>query len=221
MEHFSTLILDFDGTIADSVEGIVSTSMSTLKELSIPPVSREEVISLIGLPLTEMFRRMSSSDDESFLTLCTDTYRRIFKERALDSITLFPGVKESLFDLHKKGISLNIASSRSRGSIYHILEKEGMMSLFDTILGVGEVTLHKPHPEMVLKILAERGVRPEESLMVGDTTFDIMMGHAAGCPGCGVTYGNHSRETLMSSSPEFIIDSFPEIEGIIIGTSVK
>ena len=106
MEHFSTLILDFDGTIADSVEGIVSTSMSTLKELSIPPVSREEVISLIGLPLTEMFRRMSSSDDESFLTLCTDTYRRIFKERALDSITLFPGVKESLFDLHKKGISV-------------------------------------------------------------------------------------------------------------------
>ena len=216
MDRITTLILDFDGTIADSVKGIVSTATETLSELSLPPVSEQGIISLIGLPLTEMFKRMTNSDNEELIVLCTSTYRRIFKEKALDTISLFPKVKESLLFLHSKGISLNIASSRSRGSIYHILEKEGLLDHFDIILGVNEVTNPKPHPETVQRILAEKGISPKEALMVGDTTFDIMMGHAAGCPGCGVTYGNHSREVLLTAEPEFIVDSFDEIVQIVI-----
>jgi len=211
MDRITTLILDFDGTLADSVKGIVYTATETLSELSLPPVSEQGIISLIGLPLTEMFKRMTHSDDEEFISLCTATYRRIFKEKALDSIDLFPTVKESLLLLHSEGISLNIASSRSRGSIYHILEKEGLMEIFDIILGVNEVKNPKPHPETVQRILSEKRLSPKEALMVGDTTFDIMMGHAAGCPGCGVTYGNHSKEVLLSVEPEYIVDSFDEI----------
>jgi len=214
--RITTLILDFDGTLADTVDGIVRTAKATLKELSLPDIPRETIVSHIGLPLGEMFKGMTGIGDEAFIAECMTTYRRIFKVIALDSIVPFPGVKETLRNLKEKGISLNIASSRSRGSIEYFLKKEGMEDLFDIILGAGDTQKHKPHPEMVLKILEKKGIPASEALMVGDTTFDIMMGHSGGCRGCGVTYGNHSRETLSEVHTEYLIDSFPEIESIIL-----
>ena len=211
----TTLILDFDGTIADTVDGIVRTAKASLAEIGEKDVPREEIISLIGLPLDEMFRKMTGKDEEEFISVCTSTYRRLFKILALDSIKPFPAVKETLRTLKDKGISLNIASSRSRPSLFHFLERENMTDLFDIVLGVNEAVNHKPHPEMVLRILSEKGASPDEAIMIGDTTFDIMMGHAAGCTGCGVTYGNHSREMLSEVGTEFIIDSFGDLINII------
>lgn len=73
----------------------------------------------------------------------------------------------------------------------------------------------KPAPDMVLYLLGELKADADRTLVVGDTTYDLDMGKSAGCRCCGVSYGNHSRERLMESASDYIIDCFKELEGIL------
>ena len=69
---------------------------------------------------------------------------------------------------------------------------------------------------MALRALSLTGTRPEEALVVGDTTFDIEMGRSAGCKTCGVTFGNHSRSQLQAAGADFLIDDFAQLREIVL-----
>ena len=83
------------------------------------------------------------------------------------------------------------------------------------VLGADTVTHAKPHPEPVLKTLADLGYSADEALVVGDMPVDIQMGRGAGAHTCAVTYGNASREDLVATGPDFIIDEFSELPAIL------
>ena len=79
------------------------------------------------------------------------------------------------------------------------------------IVSANDVQHAKPNPEPVLKILSTLDIKPTEAIVVGDTTFDILMGRDAGCRTCGVTYGNQSADALRSAGATYIIDDFAEL----------
>lgn len=209
------VILDFDGTLADTQPLIVSTLHRTLAELGLPPRTDAECRSIIGLPLKECFVRLSSVDDAT-AERCAEVYRRIFDEDNHPGVvTLFPHVLETLTEMHSRGLQLAICSSRGRPTLDGFVRTFQLEDYVNMIVSANDVEHHKPHPEPVLLILKQLGVHAGEALVVGDASYDIMMGRNAGCRTCGVTYGNQCAADLRAAGADYLVGDFAEILNIL------
>ena len=209
------IILDFDGTLADTRDLIVITMQQTIQELGLESRTDEQCASMIGLPLKQAFTDLIPMTD-AMGDLCIDTYRRIFNENnAAYTIPTFPNVFETLRLLSQKGYTLTIASSRSHRSLMEFVEGMDLRNIIPYVLGAEDVSKAKPNPEPVLKTLEKFGCSPDEALVVGDTWYDIEMGRRAGVRTCGVTYGNGSREELLNAGADFLIDDFGELKELV------
>ena len=206
------IILDFDGTLGDTRANIVLTMTQTLAELGYPAQDEETIAATIGLPLEKGFEQLFPGIGPDEVALCAKTYREIFqKNRKVLVPKLFPNVKETLATLQEAGYVLTIASSRSYGSLKEFLSEMGIETYISYVLGANSVTHAKPHPEPVLKTLADLGYPAGEALVVGDMPVDIQMGAGAGARTCGVTYGNASRAALDAAGADVIIDDFSQL----------
>ena len=202
------IILDFDGTLADTRGLIVKTMQQTLDALGLESRTDDQCAAMIGLPLKQAFTTLLPMTDEMG-DRCAETYRRLFyKNNASYKVPAFPNVLETLHLLKEKGYTLTIASSRSRQSLMEFVEDMHLDEVIPYVLGADDVTNAKPHPEPVLKTLEAFGCKPEDALMVGDTWYDIEMGRRAGVHTCGVTYGNGTREELMRAGADILVDDF-------------
>lgn len=210
-----TIILDFDGTLADTQSLIVRTMQQTIAELQLEARTDEECAAMIGLPLKQCFTHLIPMTDEMG-DRCAETYRRIFFENVHSmDVPTFPHVLETIRQLTNDGYTLTIASSRSRVSLMHFVESMHLQDDIAYIVASDDITHSKPHPESVLVTLEHLNVKAEDALVVGDTTYDIEMGHRAGCKTCGVTYGNHSRQELAEAGADWLIDDFSQIIQIV------
>lgn len=202
-------IFDFDGTLADTAGGIIKTMQETFKSFGFPTPSAEAVKNVIGLQLPGCMRGLGVKE-EMVDEVCA-AYRKLFPEIAIDYVGIFPGVKETLTQLRNEGKLLAIATSRNEASLKMIMKRHGMEDYFEVIVSATDNLPSKPAPDMVLTIMERKGLKAEETMVIGDTTFDIGMGNNAGCHSVAVTYGNHTREQLMTAEPDFIIDSMKEL----------
>ena len=222
------LIFDFDGTIGNTQSIIVSTMQETLRVLELPEHSKEACAATIGLPLKECFTHLMPMNDET-ATLCETTYRRIFFEkggtRDVDNIVggyhkpgkvpVFPHVIETLKALHDRGMELTIASSRGHESLDDFVREMKLQPYIQYVLGAEDVSKAKPDAEPVLKTLSALGFQKDETMAIGDMTYDILMGRNAGVKTIGVTYGNGKESELREAGADFIINDFSELANII------
>ena len=209
------IILDFDGTLGDTRGNIVLTMRQTLQQLGYPVPGEEVIAATIGVPLEEGFEQMFPGISPADVALCAQTYREVFeKNRKILVPKLFPKVRETLAALKEAGYVLTIASSRSSKSLNEFLRDMGIAPLISYVLGADNVTLAKPHPEPVLRTMADLGYTADETLVVGDMPVDIQMGKGAGTRTCAVTYGNASREDLEAAGADLVIDRIEELTNI-------
>jgi len=208
------VFFDFDGTLADTTAGIVATFKATLKELGLPEVEDMDIIRTIGLPLTGNFSVVCGLEGEENQRAC-DTYRRLFPEVGTSKIVLYDGVLDTLQVLEDRGFVLAVASSRHLKSLVSLSEMLGIKDFFSEIYGVDCARNPKPAPDTVLGLLKALDLKAEDTIVVGDTIFDLQMGHAAGCRACGVTYGNQLREQLATENPEYIVDNLRKLPELI------
>ena len=210
--NIQLIIFDFDGTLADTHRTIIATVQQTLQELGHPIASEEVITSTIGLPLRDCYRHYLPKLDDSGLDACEATHHRLFDiNRKTKPPVPFPHVVETLEWLRKQGIKTTIASSRTSFSLRDLLADMGITDLFDYILGAEDVTRAKPDPEPVLQTLRKMKIAAVHTWVVGDMGVDILMGARAGCKTVGVTYGNGTREELVKSGADFIIDDMAEL----------
>ena len=211
MKKIKLIILDFDGTLADTRGLIVKTMQQTLEALGLESRTDEQCASMIGLPLKQAFTDLIPMSDEMG-GQCVETYRRIFNENnALYVIPTFPHVMETLYKLHEQGYILTIASSRSNRSLREFVNDMDLSDVIPYVLGAEDVTRAKPHPDPVLQTLETFGCKAEDALVVGDTWYDIEMGKRAGVKTCGVTYGNGPREELIQAGADYLVDDFGKL----------
>ena len=210
------IVFDFDGTLGDTQQIIVTTLHMTIAEMHLPERTDAECISIIGLPLAGCFRALYPDADEKTVTLCADTYRRLFKEN-MQTFTpvAFPHVVETLHKLKDMGLTLTIASSRWHKSLVELVHNLGIDDCISYLLGADDVELATPHPEPVLQTLAATGIDASHTLVVGDMAVDILMGARAGARTCGVTWGNGSRRDLEEAGADHIIDSTEELLSLL------
>lgn len=206
------IILDFDGTLGDTRANIVLTMTDTMRHLGLPVSNEKDIISTIGLPLEKGFEKLFPELGAEDILRCCQSYREIFeKNKKVLVPALFPGVRETLAELKKRGYVLTVASSRRSSSLGAFLKDMEIAEYISYVLGADNVAKAKPDPEPVLMTLEAFGCPASEALVVGDMPVDIFMGKGAGAKTCGVTYGNSSRVELLFSGADYIIDSFPEI----------
>ena len=209
------IILDFDGTICDTRETIVRTYQMTMRHMGLRVADEATCAATIGLPLAQGFHAIYPDMGEEEFNRCALEYRRLFDEnRKSLQPKLFPGVSETLHDLHRQGFMLSIASSRSNRSLVSFLQDFGFDGLMSLIVGADNVTKHKPDPEPVLYTLRELNIKAEDALVVGDMPFDILMGVRAGASTCAVTYGNSTEAELREAGADEVISRFADLRGI-------
>lgn len=204
------LFFDCDGTLADSAPAVVRTMEQTFRRMGVPVPPELEMRATIGLPLTMALQMLGHLTDTRALE-ATDIYRSLFSDNARSYLTLFPEVRDTLLTLHEKGFRLAVVTSREVTSLERILRDHGVWDLFEATATVGDGFRPKPAPDMTLSLLERMHLSPEEVIVVGDTTFDIDMGNAAGCRTIAVTYGNHAPATLLASHPTWMVDHFRDI----------
>ena len=215
------VILDFDGTLADTRGLIVKTMQQTFDALGLESRTDDQCAAMIGLPLKQAFTDLLPMTDEMG-EQCVETYRLLFNENnALYVIPTFPHVMETLHQLHEQEYTLTIASSRSNRSLMEFVNDMQLNDVIPYVLGAEDVAHAKPHPDPVLQTLDTFGCKAEDALVVGDTWYDIEMGRRAGVRTCGVTYGNGSREELIGAGADFLVDDFGELMKLVGGKWVK
>lgn len=204
------IVLDFDGTLADTSEAIIRTFKAAADANGQICESDERIRRSIGLHLRDMYRDLCNISDSEMIQRCIASYLVIFRDY-FPYIKLFSEVKETLTQLKTDGYRLAIATNRGADSLVPLMEMLGIEALIDDYVTPESVTNVKPAPDMVELLMNRAGVRPEDTLVVGDTTFDIEMGQHAGCRTCGVTYGSHTLEQLAVAGADCIAEDFSEI----------
>ena len=210
------IIFDFDGTLCDTRSNIIIAFRATMEHLGLDMRDEDTCGATIGLTLRDGFKSMYPEFDDAKIDYCVETYRQIFAERRKELMPdLFPGVKETLEALRKRGHRMTIATSRLTDSLMLFMRHHGIDHYFEYAVGSDSVTHHKPHPEPALKTLRELNIAPSEAIMVGDMPVDIAMAHNAGIRAIGVDYGNATREELEAAEADWIVDSITKILEII------
>jgi phosphoglycolate phosphatase len=128
----------------------------------------------------------------------------------VDTPDLFPGALDTLHALRDRGLELGVATGKSRRGLDRILAKLDLVGFFHATRCADE-TQSKPHPQMLHEIILERGVDPQDVVMVGDTEYDLEMASNAGVASVGVSFGVHSVERLAAHRPVAIIDTLPQL----------
>ena len=209
------IIFDFDGTIADTKEGILETVNVTLNDFGFPYTTGEKLFPLIGLPLEDIFSKVLPKNANTDIQALTKHYRKIYNTVASPKTKMFPGMRKTLEPLSKRGIVLAVATSKKREGVMRMLEALGISHLFPIVLSDDLVKNKKPFPDMVESILSKTKIEKHNALVVGDSIYDIRMGKNAGVKTCAVTYGTGSRTELLKEKPDIVIHKISALPGAI------
>ncbi len=210
------IIFDFDGTIGDTRRNIVKTLQMTMEAQGLPVRTEEECAATIGLTLNDAFRRLQPQLGAEEAAKCTECYRELFEINKKELVPQpFPNVISTLKNLKDRGYTMTVASSRSHLSLDGFVRDMKLGGYLTYVLGAEDVERPKPDPAPVLKTLKDMGYSAAQTLVVGDMPYDILMGKGAGTATCGVSYGNSTREELLASGADSVIDAFSELEKLL------
>ncbi|MCX6143294.1 MAG: HAD-IA family hydrolase [Ignavibacteriales bacterium] len=204
------IIFDLDGTLVDSKRDIAAAQHWVLAQLGVHSYKPEELYPLIGKPLAETFAKLLPADLHKRIPEATELYKEHYPPRALETTTLFPGVRETLETLWERGIRLATATTKLGAGTRRVLTHFGIAEHFAQIQGSDNIPF-KPDPFIITKILEDQSWEKSDTLMVGDTDNDILAGKRANVPTCGVTYGSLTKEQIEQLNPDIIIHSLPEL----------
>ncbi|MCU0935246.1 MAG: HAD-IA family hydrolase [Gammaproteobacteria bacterium] len=209
---FRLLVFDWDGTLMDSEARIVESALIAIGELGLPPRSRDAIRDIIGLGLPEAMQALYPELPVSHHVALIDRYRGHFLAEGGEPMPLFSGARETLEALHARGRVLAVATGKSRRGLDRALAETGLASLFAATRCADE-SRSKPDPRMLLEIMAEVGGDPAETLMIGDSEFDLQMAAGAGVAAVGVSYGVKDCERLLDYRPLTCLDAIDELPG--------
>jgi phosphoglycolate phosphatase len=213
LDHIQLVICDCDGTLVDSLAAITETFRRVLADHDLPPVEREVVQRYVGLPLQALFdERLPDLNDEERRALRL-AYRQLYPRLAAGRTPLFAGVRDALAAIRGRGLRLAIATGKSVAGVRRFLAEESLDGVFEAVRCADTAARPKPYRDMVEEILLETGVEPRCAVMVGDTPFDIQMGHAAGVMTCGVTTGGFTAAELAEHQPTILLSRFTDLVG--------
>ena len=209
------LIFDLDGTLIDSRLDLVHSVNATLRHLRRPELPPDVIAAYVGDGAPMLIRRaLGDPSDQSLLKEALEYFLSYYRVHKLDHTHVYPGVPEMLAALRRgnNGTDRHMAvlSNKPVNPSRQIVEALGLKPFFDQVYGGNSFPSKKPDPEGARKLMEETGVSPQETLIIGDSSIDVLTGQNAGTWTCGVTYG-FAPQTLQAPPPDLLVDSPQEL----------
>jgi phosphoglycolate phosphatase len=208
-QSYRLIVFDWDGTLADSAAIIAQAIQQACADLGIPVPADSAARYVIGLGLHDALRHIAPALAEKDYPLLAAKYRAHYVYRDPD-IPLFAGAEALLAELDARGHLLAVATGKSRRGLDRALERAGIGRYFVATRCADE-GFPKPNPDMLLHLMDRIGVAPEQTLMIGDTTHDLMLAANAGVDAIGVAYGANPGSALAAERHRAIVDSVGEL----------
>jgi len=216
-------VFDVDGTLIDSQHNIVASMVRACERNNLQPPADEAIRRIIGLSLLEAVMRLLPGTEPDLIGRVVEEYKNGFAElRAHPDHhePLFPGTMEALDALEREGWILAVATGKSRRGLLAMIERHGFEGRFVSLQNADD-NPGKPHPAMLRRAIAEAGARAEDTVMIGDTTYDMQMGRSAGAHAVGVAWGYHAPEELLASGADLVVESYPQLAGQLAGLFIR
>jgi len=214
--RYRLLVFDWDGTLADSEMRIVAAARAAIDALGLPVRNHEQIRTIIGLAMSEACRALypgMSTDLENRFIAC---YREYYLRTTASPVPLFPGAKVALEGLAARRYRLAVATGKGRRGLDRDIGNHGLEALFSVTRCADEAP-SKPHPQMLVDIMEALDADPDETLMIGDTAYDLEMARSAGVASVAVASGVHGRERLLDLDPLVLLDSVIHLPGWLEG----
>jgi phosphoglycolate phosphatase len=212
------IVFDMDGTLIDT-HGLIAEHMAaTFSGAGLPVPAASAVRQVIGLSLPVAMARLTRSEDGALIDRLIAQYKAYYSDTLTANAhrePLFPGTLEALERLNAvPDTLLGVATGKGLDGVRRILAKHGIAGFFAT-LQTPDHNPSKPDPGMLRSAMVETGATPPETVMVGDTSFDIEMAVAAGARAIGVSWGYHEVAELRRAGADLVIDGYDEIDAAI------
>ena len=212
--RFDLIVFDWDGTLFDSTGLIVRCIQGACRDVGVAVPSDTDAAYVIGLGLNEALAHVAPDLPTERYPELGKRYRHHYTARQHE-LVLFPGTLEMLRALKARNHSLAVATGKARRGLDDALAHSQLRGLFDATRTADE-TAGKPHPLMLQQLMAELGVAPERTLMIGDTTHDLQLAANAGTACVGVSYGAHASDTFAAYAPLFVAHVTAELHRWLI-----
>ena len=202
-------VFDCDGTLVDGQADVLWAMAHAFEKARLPAPDPALVRRLVGLSLPVAIRELAPEKSERTQRELTEFYKASFRARREEGLLhepLYDGIAELLHSLHEAGWSLAVATGKSDRGLTACLAAHGLTNLFVS-LQTADRHPSKPHPAMLEAALFEAAAQPEDAVMIGDTSFDMLMARSAGVRGIGVGWGYHSPEELAASGASVVARS--------------
>lgn len=207
--QFDLIAFDWDGTLFDSTAIITRCIQNAVCDVGGARPSDTDAAYVIGMGLMQALAHAAPDVPQAKYPELGDRYRHHYTEHQ-DDISLFDGVLGMLADLKSRQFCLTVATGKSRHGLNETLQAVELKGMFNGSRTADE-TAGKPHPRMLHELMQEFGATPQRTLMIGDTTHDLLMARNAGCPSVGVSYGAHEPSAFAALNPLFIAHSVSEL----------
>jgi phosphoglycolate phosphatase len=195
---YQLLVFDWDGTLMDSEARIVACMQAAARDAGLAEPSRAAARDIIGLGLAEAIARLFDGHSPQAHARVVEGYRHHWLAGELAPSPLFEGARELIADLDRAGCMLAVATGKSRRGLDRVFEETGLAPHFVASRCADEA-FSKPHPQMLLDILERVGADAADTLVIGDTEYDMQMAANAGADALGIAHGVHSPQRLLDS----------------------
>ncbi|MCM3442987.1 pyrophosphatase PpaX [Metabacillus halosaccharovorans] len=207
----NTLLFDLDGTLINTNELIIESFLHTLHSYYPDQYKREDVLPFIGPTLYDTFTSINPEKTEEMVKV----YRKFNHEQHDVLVTEYETVFETIKTLKEHGFKLGIVTTKIRDTVNMGLKLTKLDQFFDVVVTLDDVENAKPHPEPVLKALAQLDSKPEEAIMVGDNHHDVEAGKNAGTKTAGVSWSVKGREYISSYNPDYLLEKMSDLLPIV------
>jgi len=206
-------VFDCDGTLSDGEAAVCAAMNAAFALHRLPPPSRNQVRRIVGLSLPQAMARLAPESPGEEQALLVDAYKDAFRQSRLDGTLrepLFDGVGSLLRGLKAAGWQLGVATGKSDRGLASTLAVHGLGDLFAT-LQTADRHPSKPHPAMLLAAMDEASAEPGDTVMIGDTVYDMEMAQVAGARALGVAWGYHEPDELLAAGAETVVQTPREL----------
>ena len=206
-------VFDCDGTLVDSQANILRAMEHSFADHRLDPPCRHATRRIVGLSLHEAMQVLHPDGDDHLHRSMTESFKGAFqglRAQGMIAEPLYPGVAEGLAALSERGWLLGVATGKSDRGLALCLQHHGIAAQFVT-LQTADRHPSKPHPAMLAAAMAEAGADPAQTVMIGDTSFDMEMAVAAGATAIGVDWGYHDAEELTEAGARHVALDFADL----------
>jgi phosphoglycolate phosphatase len=213
--EYRNLIFDLDGTLTNSKMGILNSLQYALKELHIENIPFEIPDAFIGPPLQRSFSELFALNKKQ-TDLAVEYFRLYYGKSGLYENEVFVGIPELVAYLNEMGCKIFVATSKLEKYARLIIEHFELNKYIDDLAGADYQGNHTKS-ELILKLMDKYRLEPSETLMIGDTHYDIIGARESGINSIAVGYGFGEKESLLSCSPTYYCHTVENLAEFLIG----